>query len=110
MKLPEELRNEIIERLKPLDPEMVVLFGSYANGEPNENSDIDLYIVTKDDLMPHSWKDKSNLRLKYSQQLLDFRIRHAMDLIVYTRPMHKKFIEINSSFSREVMNKGVRLL
>jgi uncharacterized protein len=110
MKLPEKLRNEIIERLKPLDPEMVVLFGSYASGEPNENSDIDLYIVTKDDLMPHSWRDKSDLRLKYSEQLLDFRMAYPTDLIVYTRPMHRKFIEINSSFAREVMNKGVRLL
>ena len=90
MRLPEEMRNEIIESLKPLDPEMVVLFGSYANGEPNEDSDIDLYIVTKDDLMPHSWRDKSNLRLKYSQQLLDFRIRYPVDLIVYTRPMHRE--------------------
>ncbi len=110
MSLPIEIENEIIERLKPLDPEMIVLFGSYAYGEPNEDSDIDLYIVTKDEYMPHSWKDKSNLRLKYSQQLLDFRIKYPVDLIVYTRPMHKKFIEMNSSFSRELMNKGARLL
>lgn len=110
MKLSEELGNEIVERLRPLNPEMVVLFGSYATGEPNENSDIDLYIVTKDDLLPHSWRDKSNLRLKYSQQLLDLRIRYPVDLIVHTKPMYKKFIEINSSFSREIINKGVRLL
>jgi predicted nucleotidyltransferase len=40
-----------------------MLFGSYANGEPNENSDIDLHIVTKDDLIPQSWRAKSDLRL-----------------------------------------------
>ena len=110
MKLPEEIKKEIIERLKVLDPEMVVLFGSYAHGEPNKDSDIDLYIVTKDDFMPYSWRDKSNLRLKYSQQLFDFRIRYPVDLIVHTKPMHKRFIEMDSSFSREIINKGVRLL
>ncbi|HBF36391.1 MAG TPA: nucleotidyltransferase domain-containing protein [Firmicutes bacterium] len=110
MSLPEKIKNEIVERLKPLDPEMVVLFGSYAYGKPNEDSDIDLYIVTKDDYMPGSWKEKSNLRFKYSQRLFDFRMKYPVDLIVYTRPMHQKFIEINSSFSREVMTKGARLL
>ena len=29
--------------------EKIILFGSYANGTPNEESDIDLYVVMKDD-------------------------------------------------------------
>jgi len=29
--------------------EKIILFGSYANGTPNEDSDIDLYVVMKDD-------------------------------------------------------------
>jgi predicted nucleotidyltransferase len=110
MKLPENLKNEIVARIQPLDPEMVVLFGSYAAGEPNEDSDIDLYIVTKDDRIPHTWREKSNLRLAYSQRLLDFRIKYPVDLIVHTKPMHERFMEIKSSFSRDIMNKGVRLL
>ncbi len=32
MKLPAEIKNKIIEALKPLDPEKVILFGSYAYG------------------------------------------------------------------------------
>jgi Nucleotidyltransferase domain. len=43
----EELKQEILERLRPLDPERVILFGSYAHGNPTEDSDIDLYVVTK---------------------------------------------------------------
>jgi len=43
----EELKREILERLRPLDPERVILFGSYAHGNPTEDSDIDLYVVTK---------------------------------------------------------------
>ena len=30
--------------------EAIYLFGSYANGAPNKDSDLDLYIVFKDDL------------------------------------------------------------
>jgi predicted nucleotidyltransferase len=45
----EELKPLIIERLKPLNPDKIILFGSYAYGTPNEDSDIDLFLI-KDDL------------------------------------------------------------
>ncbi len=41
----EILKHEIIERLKPLKPDKIILFGSYAYGTPNEDSDIDLFLV-----------------------------------------------------------------
>jgi len=45
----EEISNEIVEKLKPLDPDRIILFGSYAYGTPTEESDIDLFLV-KDNL------------------------------------------------------------
>ena len=45
----EKITPEIIERLKPLNPDKIILFGSYAYGTPNEDSDIDLFLL-KDDL------------------------------------------------------------
>ena len=45
----EKIKGEIVERLKPLDPDKIILFGSYAYGTPNEESDIDLFLL-KDDL------------------------------------------------------------
>jgi predicted nucleotidyltransferase len=44
----EKLKKQIVEDLKPLNPKKIILFGSYAYGEPNENSDIDIFIL-KDD-------------------------------------------------------------
>jgi predicted nucleotidyltransferase len=41
----EELKPLIVERLKPLNPDKIILFGSYAYGKPNENSDIDLFLL-----------------------------------------------------------------
>jgi len=31
-------------------------------------------------------------------------------LLGHTKPMHRKFVEIDSSFARQIMNEGVRLL
>jgi len=41
----DQIQKEIVERLKPLEPEKIILFGSYANGTANEDSDIDLFLV-----------------------------------------------------------------
>jgi len=41
----EVIKHEIVERLKPLDPDKIILFGSYAYGNPTEESDIDLFLV-----------------------------------------------------------------
>jgi hypothetical protein len=45
----EKLKPKIIEALMPLKPDKIILFGSYAYGNPNEDSDIDLFLL-KDDL------------------------------------------------------------
>lgn len=102
----EVLKYEIIERLKPLDPEKIILFGSYAYGTPTEGSDIDLYVVTKDDFIPQSWREKSEITKKVSRTLRDLRSRFAIDLIVHTKQMNDKFVELDSSFSREILNRG----
>ena len=41
----EKVKLEIIERLKPLKPDKIILFGSYAYGNPTEDSDIDLFLL-----------------------------------------------------------------
>jgi len=46
----DKLKVEIVKRLKPLDPDKIILFGSYAYGNPNEDSDIDLFLIKDEDL------------------------------------------------------------
>ena len=110
MKLSEELRDRISEVLKPLHPEKVILFGSYAWGQPTEDSDIDLYVVTHDDVLPATWREKRDIVRAVSNRILDLRTEYAIDLLVHTKPMHRRFVEIDSSFARRIMREGVRLL
>ena len=106
----QELKHEIVELLKPLDLEKVILFGSYAYGTPNEDSDIDLYVVTKDEFIPQSYKEKSVIYLSVSRQIRGLRKKNAIDLLVHTKAMADKFKELNSSFSKELLSKGKVLL
>jgi len=104
------LRNQINDALKPLHPDKVILFGSYAWGQPTEDSDIDLYVVTQHDFVPATWKQKCDIVRGVSDRILGLRTRYPIDLLVHTRPMHREFVERQSSFSRQIMSEGVRLL
>jgi len=65
----EELKPKIIKALMPLNPNKIILFGSYAYGTPNEESDIDLFLL-KDDLMID---DTRLYEREASLKLLDIR-------------------------------------
>ncbi len=110
MKLPLKLKKRIVEALKPLDPEGVFLFGSYARGNPGKDSDIDLYVITKDEFMPQSFTEKNAIYLNVARKLYDIEKEIPVDLIVHTREMNRRFIEMGGGFSRNIVDEGIRLL
>jgi four helix bundle protein len=101
--------SAITDRLASLDPAKVILFGSRADDTATEASDVDLIVVLKSDVLPRTYREKEAIYLEVARRLRDIRRNTAMDLIVHTQPMHDKFIEMNSLFAREVLQKGVVL-
>jgi len=110
MKLSDEIKNKIIETLKPLGLQELILFGSYAYGNATDESDIDLYVVTKDNFMPGSWREKNDIYLRIAREIRSIRSEVPIDLIVHTKKMNEKFIELDSCFSREIFQNGISLL
>jgi len=106
----ENIQKDIIKALNPLQLDRVILFGSHAYGTPHKNSDIDLYVVTNDEFIPQNYKEKRALVWKVSKAILNIRKKYAVDLLVHTKKMHKKFIELQSSFSKEILEQGRVLL
>ena len=98
----ESLKAKLIE----LDPYMIVLFGSHASGVPNKNSDIDLLVVTNDDFIPANFDEQLNLQLTVSNHIFELAKKVPVDLIVYSIPMYRKFIEQNSVFAHEINTRG----
>lgn len=108
--LIESIKNEIIEFLRPINPEKVILFGSFAYGTPDADSDIDLYVVTRDNVIPQNFEENLLVKKRVYKALDKFRKKYAADIIVHTLPVHQKFIAMGSSFSKEIMQKGVVLI
>ena len=98
--------TEAVSRLRALHPDRIVLFGSRAWGEANEESDIDLYIVTNDETIPSSWAEKSRIYQRYARVIHDLQGMLPIDLLVHTRAMHRMFIERGGSFARMIQEKG----
>ena len=102
----DNIKTQIVKLLLPLNPEKIILFGSYAYGTPNKDSDLDIYIVTNDEFIPKNFKEESEIFLKYSQQIRGLQKEIPIDIITHTKSMYKKFISLQSSFSKEIESKG----
>jgi uncharacterized protein len=102
--------NEIIiqirQALQNMNVNKVILFGSWATGNQNIDSDIDLFIVTNDDFIPDSFSRKMEIKLRISSALSSLRKHSDIDLIVHTKPMFKQFVSLNSGFKRELFETG----
>jgi uncharacterized protein len=96
----------IVEKLIQTQPEKIILFGSYANGEPTADSDLDILVVTGENIIPNSFSEKSKIYLRISNSIADIKKVFPIDLIVHTKAMHEKFIELNSLFARELLTNG----
>lgn len=99
----------IVERLKQIKPAKVILFGSYAQGTALVESDLDILVVTDSEEMPQNYHQKEQVYLEVARLLRDIRGQIPLDLIVHTRAMYARFIELNSHFARELSQKGILL-
>jgi len=100
---------EILERLRGINPVKVILFGSYAQGTETTESDLDLLIVTHHNEIPKNYRQKEQIYLDIARELRDIRGKVPIDLVVHTRAMHKRFLELDSLFAKEILKNGIVL-
>lgn len=75
----ERFKADAIEKLKPLEPEKIILFGSYAYGTPSQESDVDLLIV-KD--LPAEQTRAYKLKARKLMRSLIEKYRVGVDILV----------------------------
>jgi predicted nucleotidyltransferase len=98
--------NSITNTLKDEGVDKIILFGSYAYGKPTQDSDLDIIVVTKDDYLPVTHREKMDLHHKYNSKIRQFRAIIPIDLLAYTKQMYQKFLESGSIFTAEIKFKG----
>ena len=95
-----ELADRFVSELSPLK---VYLFGSFAEGRENENSDYDFYVVVSD-----SEKDMIDLTAK-AYRAIRYMSSRPVDIIVNTDRTFKEGKADVSSLEYEVERRGILL-
>ncbi|RMI05029.1 MAG: nucleotidyltransferase domain-containing protein [Calditrichaeota bacterium] len=96
----------IVEKLKKLRPYKVILFGSYARGTSHPDSDIDLLVVLDTESIPQTFQEHLDNKIRVRNAVWDLSQEVPIDLLVYTRPMYRRFNQLDSMFAREIRTKG----
>lgn len=91
----QEMANKIAQEFKP---EKIILFGSYAWGEPHEDSDVDLFIV----------KDSSEKRIERARKARSaiWGMGVPVDILVYTPKEIRRRLEKGDFFIKDIIAKG----
>jgi len=97
-----KLLREITERItRGLRPKKVILFGSYAYGNPTSDSDLDLLIIMET-------RDRPSERIRKVSDLFEPRPL-PMDFVVLTPSELRRRLNGFDPFLEEILEKG-RLL
>ena len=84
----EKIKYDIVNKLKAFQPEKIILFGSYAYGTPNKDSDIDLFIfkdIAKEEIREYKLKIRKELRSLIRKYGVGFDILVASSSFVHNR-------------------------
>ncbi len=97
-RIPMTVIHALVRRIaEKFHPQRIILFGSYAYGHPQPESDVDLLVIM-------------DTPLKESEQALLIRqaidVLFGMDLIVYRPETLKQRLDWGDSFLREITTRG----
>jgi len=92
---------EIMEKIKQqYQPSKIVLFGSYAYGQPDRDSDIDLLIIKDTSERP------IDRRVTVARMVSDPKRLIPFEPIVLTPEEVRERIEVGDQFLKEILDKG----
>ena len=94
----EQIISVVGKIVENINPEKIILFGSYADGKPNEDSDIDLLIIQNTDA------PINKRALEVRRCLRGSKI--PMDILVYTVDEFKDQLTSKYSFISNITEKG----
>ena len=92
-----EIKAYVRKLAQEFKPERVILFGSYARGQPTEDSDVDLLVVTN---YQGDWLDKAvEMRLRIPRKFpLDLVVRKPSDI--------RRRLALKDSFMSTIIKEG----
>jgi predicted nucleotidyltransferase len=105
-KIADQLLPYLQVLVEQFHPEQVILFGSYAYGEPNPDSDVDLLVVKSIDR--NSTADATAIR-KALRPLRHRGTNLPLDIMVRDPGDFRQRVEMGAAFHAEIAHRGLIL-
>ena len=105
-KIADQLLPYLQVLVEQFHPEQVILFGSYAYGEPNSDSDVDLLVVKAIDR--NSTADATAIR-KALRPLRHYGTNLPLDIMVRAPGDFRQRVEMGGAFHAEIAHRGLIL-
>ncbi len=100
------IKDAIVQALRPFNPEQVILFGSFAYGSPQKDSDIDIFVIK--DISENEVRDyRVNINKTLWKQLKNEE--HPIDVLVDSPLRIQQRIKNGDKFHQEIISKGESL-
>ncbi len=96
---PEKVRTAIQRIIEVSRPRKLILFGSYVRGNMNLNSDLDILVVTDDDIENPR---KESVRIRRALK----GIVMSMDILVVPESKLQELVNVPGLIYREAMRDG----
>lgn len=97
----DKILKEIIEKLKSkYNPIKVILYGSYAQGTPRDDSDIDLLILKKTN------ERRIERFVKVKKIIYNPERKISVSPLIYSPTELNQRLEMGDDFIKEILNKG----
>ena len=98
--------SNLIDSLKPADPYKIVLFGSHANGNSNEHSDIYLMVILDNNNVSKTYKERLDKKVSINEMVLDINRKVPLDILVYSREEFNIVKNYDNYFFDEIEKTG----
>lgn len=92
------IESKIVEKLSPLNPLKIILFGSYAYGIPDNDSDLDICIIKKE------IRSKSREKKEIRERLKDILL--GKDILITTPEEYDFYKHQAGSVFKDIEQKG----
>jgi predicted nucleotidyltransferase len=86
--------------------EAIYLFGSYAKGNPNENSDVDLMVILDNNHVSKTYQERLDKKVFIRNLVLEINRKTSLDILVYSKEELNLIKKHGNYFIDEVEKTG----
>jgi len=96
----------LVSSLKASDPYKIILFGSFAQGVPNENSDLDIMVILDNHYVSKTYEERLNKKLFIRNLVLDINRNIPLDILVYSKEELNVLKQYGNNLIHEIEKTG----